>query len=62
LFNAFEAGIKKGELKQTEPVLLITYCYQPIISISKECSKRNISLSDSQIEQIIQMSWDAIRA
>jgi len=60
--SIFESGIKEGLLKKTNPVLHMTYCYQPVSQVAKAVLKRNIKISEEEMNQIINMSWDAIKA
>jgi hypothetical protein len=61
LWNVFSKGIENGELKQTMPNMLMTYCYQPVTYCAKMSVQRNIPITESLTQQIVQMSWDAIK-
>jgi Transcriptional regulator len=62
LINVFENGKRQGLLKQANTELLVAYCYQPIAQVAKGALKRNIRISEEDIQQIIQISWDGIKA
>lgn len=61
IVEIFERGIAEGILKQTSPILLISFCYYPIQQIFKECQKPNSMLPDTDFNLVFQMCWDAIR-
>ena len=52
---------KEGVLKQTSPILLISFCYYPIQQIFKEYRKPNSMLPDTDFNMVFQMCWDAIK-
>jgi AcrR family transcriptional regulator len=62
LFDIFESAIKCGELKQAMPNMLIAYCYQPITFCAKKSVQRELTMTEPLIEQLVQMSWDAVKA
>lgn len=57
----FQRGIEEGILKQTSPVLLISFCYYPIQQIFKEWRKEKSMLPKVDFEMVFQMCWDGIR-
>jgi AcrR family transcriptional regulator len=57
----FEKGIQQGIFKPVPSSLLITYCYKPVGAIGKTLTEKK-ALPEKLIKQIIQMSWDAIKA
>ena len=61
IVGIFERGIKEGVLKQTSPILLISFCYYPIQQIFKEYRKPNSMLPDTDFNMVFQMCWDAIK-
>lgn len=62
LWKVLEAGINSGELKKAEPNLLMVYCYSPIAYCAQKSVQHNIPISESLIELLVQMSWDAVKA
>jgi AcrR family transcriptional regulator len=61
LKNIFEKGKKQGKFKPVSASMLMTYCYQPVAYIGKTLSK-DASLPEDLVKQIIQLSWDAVKA
>ena len=61
-FKIFEMGKKDGVLKQVDDVLLMSFCYYPVVQLAKSYFGGNIELSENVIQSIISMGWDAIRA
>ena len=59
--SLFQQGIQEGILKQTSPVLLISFCYYPIQQIFKEWRKDKSMLPDVDFDVVFQMCWDAIK-
>ena len=59
--SIFQRGVQEGILKQTSPVLLISFCYYPIQQIFKEWRKEKSMLPDVDFEVVFQMCWDAIK-
>jgi AcrR family transcriptional regulator len=62
LRNIFVNCIRKGELRQASPSLLITYCHLPVAYVAKTSLKQGIALSEDVIRLMIQMSWNAVKA
>ena len=54
IVGIFERGIKEGVLKQTSPILLISFCYYPIQQIFKEYRKPNSMLPDTDFNMVFQ--------
>ncbi len=61
LSNVFEQGIRQGELKPVDVDLLMTYLSHSIVQVAKVYLKRNIHLTEADIQKIIQISWDAVK-
>ena len=62
VFNVIERGQQEGILKKTEPVLLWTFCYYGTTQIAKARLIMKQGFSDSQIKELVQICWDAIKA
>ena len=61
-YKIFEVGKRDGALKQVDDVLLMGFCYYPVVQFVKSYFEGSIELSETVIKSIISMSWDAIRA
>jgi AcrR family transcriptional regulator len=61
LRDIFDKGKQQGIFKPVSSSLLITYCYKPVGSAGKTLAEEK-PLPEKLIKQIIQMSWDAIKA
>ncbi|MFF2907780.1 TetR/AcrR family transcriptional regulator [Paenibacillus sp. NPDC057934] len=62
LYELFEKGKQKGELKALNTMLLLSYCYLPVTHFAKTVFKGQLEGSEENFQQIICMSWDAVRA
>ncbi|GGG69963.1 TetR/AcrR family transcriptional regulator [Paenibacillus radicis (ex Gao et al. 2016)] len=62
LYPLFEKGVREGLFKDSERNLLITYSCLPFVQIGKEYINGEYDLSSANIEKMIQMSWNAIKA
>jgi len=62
LYKIFEIGKKDGVLKQVDSILLMGFCYSPVMELAKAYFNGNLELSEDVIKSIISMSWDAIKA
>lgn len=62
MYPLFERGIKEGLFKDSETSLLVTYSCLPFVQMGKEYIKGEYEFSPANIDKMIQMSWDAIRA
>jgi len=61
VFKIFEKGQQKGILKPGDSVILLSFCYHGVTQIAKDKLKRDQCFSDSEVKELIQMCWDAIR-
>lgn len=62
LHDYIEEGKKQGLLKPLDASLLLTYCYFPVTALAKEHFKGNGEFNQERLQEIIKLSWDAIRA
>ncbi len=61
LNNVFEKGIRQGELKPIDVDLLMNYSIHSVVQLAKMYLKREIQLTETDIQKIIQISWDAVK-
>ncbi|ULO09467.1 TetR/AcrR family transcriptional regulator [Paenibacillus sp. 19GGS1-52] len=61
LHEFIEKGKQKGDLKPLDTVFLLTYCYFPVTQLAKAHFKGQLDANEDRLQQIIRMSWDAIR-
>ena len=61
-YRIFEIGKKDGVLKPVESILLMGFCYSPVMDLAKSHFNGNLELSEDVVKSIILMSWDAIKA
>ncbi|MFF2091408.1 TetR/AcrR family transcriptional regulator [Paenibacillus sp. NPDC058174] len=62
LFDFVEKGKRYGELKPAETTFLLTYCYFPITQLAHAQFKGQLEVTEEHLQQVIGMSWDAIKA
>ncbi|KOP69056.1 TetR family transcriptional regulator [Bacillus sp. FJAT-18019] len=62
MYALFERGIKEGLFKDLETNLLVTYSCLPFVQMGKEYINGEYEFSSANIDKMIQMSWDAIKA
>ncbi|BBI33451.1 TetR/AcrR family transcriptional regulator [Cohnella abietis] len=62
MYPLFKRGIKEGFFKDLETNLLVTYSCIPFVEMGKEYLNGAYEFSSINIEKMIQMSWDAIKA
>ncbi|WP_219215670.1 TetR/AcrR family transcriptional regulator [Paenibacillus sp. S150] len=62
LYEFIEKGKQSGELKPLETVFLLTYCYFPVTQLAKAHFKGQFEANEERLQEMIAMSWDAIRA
>ncbi|NHN30483.1 TetR/AcrR family transcriptional regulator [Paenibacillus sp. S3N08] len=62
LYDFIEQGKRAGDLKRLETTFLLTYLYSPVAQLAKAHFKGQFEANEANMQQIIQMSWDAIRA
>lgn len=61
LNNVFEKGIRQGELKPIDVDLLMNYLVHSVVQLAKMYIKRDIQLTEADIQKITQISWDAVK-
>ena len=61
VLKVFSAGIKRGEMQQFSPEILMLYCYLPIIQLAKSYKKNPNMNIDERFSAICQLSWNAIK-
>lgn len=57
-----DKGKKEGVLKQVDNALFISFSYYPIAQLAKFYFDGRIELTETVIQAVIDMSWDALRA
>ncbi|MDF2926553.1 MAG: TetR family transcriptional regulator [Paenibacillaceae bacterium] len=62
LHELMEKGKRQGELKPLATLLLLAYCYLPVAQLAKAHFKGQLEATEELLQQIIRMSWDAVRA
>lgn len=62
MYALFERGIKEGLFKDLETNLLVTYSCLPFVQMGKEYINGEYEFNSANIDKMIQMSWDAIKA
>lgn len=62
LFEQMEKGKRLGEIKPIETTFLLTYCYFPIAQLAKAHYKGQYEASEDNLQSMIRLSWDAIKA
>lgn len=60
LYDLWERGQREGIIKPFSRIMLFSFSLLPILYLVKESLKRNVSLSDIDIENAYNASWDAI--
>ncbi|MEI7024078.1 TetR/AcrR family transcriptional regulator [Paenibacillus sp. y28] len=62
LLAYIEQGIQNGTLKQIHTFQLLSYCYFPVTLLAKEYFKGRAEITEQAVQDMIRMSWDAVRA
>lgn len=62
MYNLFERGIREGIFKDSEINLLVTYSCLPFVQMGKDYINGEYEFSSANIDKMIQMSWNAIKA
>lgn len=57
-----ERGKREGELKQVDNTLLMNFSYYPIAQLAKTYFEGKIELTETIIQSVIDMCWDALRS
>lgn len=60
--NLFEKGKKQDVFKKVDTNLLVTFTFEPIMQFAKDHLNDETKLNEDNINKIIQMSWDAVKA
>ncbi|BBI34027.1 TetR/AcrR family transcriptional regulator [Cohnella abietis] len=61
LFEIMEKGKEIGEIKPFDTLVLLTFCYFPITQLARAHYKGQLEANEVNLQQVITMSWDAIR-
>lgn len=62
LFNLFEKGKDQYIFKQVDSSLLHMFMFNPVMQYFKEYFGHRVELKQSRIDEIIRMTWDAVKA
>ncbi|QSO50973.1 TetR/AcrR family transcriptional regulator [Alicyclobacillus curvatus] len=62
LHDFIDRGKRENELKPYDAKLLLSYCYFPIARLATAEIRHRIEITARDMDAVIQMSWDAIRA
>lgn len=62
VFDVIERGQREGVLKDTEPTLQWMFCYYGTTQMIKAKLKLKQEITESEINQLVKMCWDAIKA
>ncbi|WP_207233202.1 hypothetical protein [Holzapfeliella floricola] len=57
----YQKGKEQNLLKDVSIYLLTVYTYYPVVQLIKTYFSGEVELTDSNIESVLQMSWDAIK-
>jgi len=60
--SLFEKGKQQQVFKQVDTKLLVIFTFRPVIELAKEHFNGNFELNQEKMDEIIHMSWDAIKA
>jgi AcrR family transcriptional regulator len=62
IYRLFEKGKKQNVFKQVDTNLLVIFTFNPVMQFAKEQFSGKSELNQDNLKEIIQMSWDAIKA
>ncbi|GIM45186.1 AcrR family transcriptional regulator [Collibacillus ludicampi] len=62
IYSLFEKGKKQGVFKQVDTNLLVIFTFNPVMQFAKEHFNGKSELNQDNLKEIIQMSWDAVKA
>jgi len=62
LVEFFEKGKENGVFKDINIELIFIYAFSPLMKIAKKHLNGEFAFTEQNIEEIIQMSWDSIKA
>jgi AcrR family transcriptional regulator len=60
--NLFEKGKKQNVFKQVDTNLLVIFTFEPIMKFAKDHFNGQAEWNQENLNKIIQMSWDAVKA
>ncbi|MBW7453885.1 hypothetical protein K0U00_07530 [Paenibacillus sepulcri] len=49
-------------MKPLQMAFILSYCYFPVTALAKAHFKGQFEVNEDHLQQIIRMSWDAVRA
>lgn len=61
IIETFNAGISKGDLKNKNGIMLISFCVYPIAMIYKEALKTDGMLQHINFNDVFELCWDAVK-
>ncbi|GGE35233.1 TetR family transcriptional regulator [Pullulanibacillus camelliae] len=62
IYNLFEEGQKQQLLKPVDVSILIAYAIYPVARLIKQFLESSGSITEKEMETLLQMSWDAVKA
>ncbi|MNN58871.1 Bacterial regulatory protein, tetR family [compost metagenome] len=62
LFNLLEKGKSQNVFKQVDTSLLHMFMFNPVMQYVKEYYGGRLELKQESLDEIVQMTWDAIKA
>ncbi|MGG4467627.1 TetR/AcrR family transcriptional regulator [Paenibacillus alvei] len=62
LFELVDRGIEQKVLKNSDIWMLLVQVHAPISALAKQHLSGEFKLNEKKIEELIEMSWDAIKA
>ncbi|VBB07210.1 tetr bacterial regulatory protein hth signature [Lucifera butyrica] len=62
LIEFFERGKEQGIFKQIDTNLIFIYAFSPLMQIAKKHFNGEFEFTEQKVDEIIQMSWDSIKA
>lgn len=62
IFNFFEKGKNQQIFKQVNTNLLVVFTFQPVVQVLKDHFNGTSVLNQETLNNIIQMSWDAVKS
>ncbi|MCM3790809.1 TetR/AcrR family transcriptional regulator [Domibacillus indicus] len=60
--NLFEKGKKQNVFKQVDTHLLVNFTFEPVMKFAKDHFNGLVEMNQENLNKIIQMSWDAVKA
>ncbi|QGQ98688.1 TetR/AcrR family transcriptional regulator [Paenibacillus psychroresistens] len=62
LFELVEKGRTEKILKPVNTLFILSFCYFPITQLAKACINGQLEINEKYLNEVIQMSWDAVKA